>query len=208
MDRETLEDIYKESLLNKEIADGYLKIERQIPNTNIGYLFNHKIDGYATVHTSIVIPIYSPDGTIGMLEFRNLTNGVYNKLVADDYKQLLYFNNPTKIGTHDACIFTEAVIDAKTIESYEIEDIDVISSTRASVSKQVLHMIALVYNYIYIAFDNDEAGKENTDRIIKFYEKHYPDIEVDVIDYLGKDINKFHTDNGMRYCKRVIEEQL
>lgn len=201
-----LKKIYKQSLLQKTEADRYFLEERKLTNTDCGYILNLKTEDF-TISNSIVLPVFTPSGELAILETRNLLTGVYHKFFRENFKYPLWINTPLGIGKNDTCILTEAIIDGKTLESYDL-GIDIVSTIRASVSKRVLHLIAFFYNYIYIAFDNDEAGRENTNRVISFFEKYYPDIEIDTLDYYGKDINEFHINNGSNYCKSYFKQQV
>jgi len=189
MELQEIRKIYKLSLKNKDIATKYLK-SRKLKNSQIktiGYISIYRGDNFKIVD-SIVIPILSLDMQVMGLECRSLkAEGVvrYNKLFAKELDIPIYgLRNPN--FTSEYVIITEGVLDCESLQQLGYNSL---SGLRASLPNILLHYIALFFDKIIIAFDNDKAGRANAERVIKFYKRHYPDIDIDVLDYRGKDIN-------------------
>lgn len=184
-----LRKIYRLSLKNKDITKKYLK-GRKLTNSKIkplGYISLYKGEDFKIVD-SLVIPILSLDMKVMGLECRSLkADGVvrYNKLFSEELDIPLYGLRSLNF-TSDYAILTEGVLDAESLQQIGY---NAISGLRASLPNILLHYLALFFDRIIIAFDNDTAGRNNAERVISFYSKHYPAIETDVLDYKGKDLN-------------------
>jgi len=185
-----LRKIYRLSLKNKSLAKQYLK-GRKLLNSKIkpfGYISLYKGENFKIVD-SLVIPIVGLDMKVMGLECRSLkSDGVvrYNKLFSEDLDIPIYgLRSPN--FTSDYAILTEGVLDAESLQQLGYNGI---SGLRASLPNILLHYLSMFFDKIILAFDNDTAGRNNAERVISFYSKHYPSIETDVLDYKGKDLNK------------------
>jgi len=210
-----IEKIYNLSISssNKKKASRYIKGQRGLRNTNIGYILNEQ--DYK-IHNSLVIPLHNIFGKVAGVELRSLDEEQvrYNKLYSNKLYIPLY-GFPNKHTTSNYVILTEGVFD--TLSLIEL-GYNSVTGLRASVSSLVLHYMAIFFDKIIIAFDNDSAGRNGTKKIYDFYNKYYSDIEIDIldIDYSlfdvnTKDINdifKLFKDKGKKYLKEVIEETL
>ena len=190
MDLKEIRKIYKLSLSNPIIVNSYLK-GRKLSNSKIkkfGYISRYKGENFKIVD-SIVIPILDLNLNVMGLECRSMkSEGTvrYNKLFADELDIPIYgLRNPNFTSSY--VLLTEGVFDCESLLQLGYNSV---SGLRASTPNIVLHYMALFFDKIILAFDNDKAGKDNALRIIKFYNKHYPDIETDVLDFKGSDINK------------------
>lgn len=207
MDIKDIREVYKLSLLDKKIASNYLN-RRKLKNSAIkpfGYISKFTAKDIIIID-SIVLPILDLELKLVGLECRSLKDeGTtrYNKLFSDDLSVPVYgLRNPN--FTSEYVFITEGIFDCESILQLGF---NAITGLRASPPKLVLHFIALFYDKIIIAFDNDLAGIRNAKKIIAFYDKHYPSIEMEVLEYKGSDINdaKIRYVNSLRNSiKKII----
>lgn len=207
MELKEIRHIYKLSLKNKEIVHKYLR-SRKLKDSVIlpfGYISLYQGENFKIVD-SIVLPIVNLNMKVMGLECRSLkSEGAvrYNKLFADELDIPIYgLRNP--YFTSEYVIITEGILDCESLLQLEY---NCVSGLRASLPNILLHYLALFFDRIIIAFDNDRAGRSNTERIINFYAKHYKDIETDVLDYRGKDINKAKQ-SFIKTLKRSLKETI
>jgi len=190
MELKELRKIYSLSLKNKDIAEVYLK-KRKLLNSSIkpfGYISKYQGENFKILD-SIIIPILDLDMKITGLECRSLkSEGAirYNKLFAEEMS-VPYYGLRNRNFTSDYVILTEGVMDTESLIQLGYNSV---SGLRASLPNILLHYLAIYFDRIILAFDNDKAGKANAERVISFYHKHYKDIEMDVLDFKGKDLNE------------------
>jgi len=207
MEVEELQRIYKLSLKNKKIVNTYLS-GRKLKNSAIkpfGYITKYQGEDFKIVD-SLVIPILGLDMTIQGLECRSLkSEGAvrYNKLFADELSIPSYALRSPNF-TSEYCILVEGVMDAESLQQMGFNGV---SGLRASLPNILLHYLALFFDKIILAFDNDKAGVNNAERVIAFYNKHYPIIEMEVLDYKGKDVN-IAKQKYIRTLKKGLKEAI
>lgn len=186
-----IQKLYTESLKDQETATQYLQT-RKLINTNIGTLFNKG-------KTHITIPIHNTLQELIALELRDINTKQYIKLTDNDYNGYMIYNIQNAIHKQDYVVLTEGVFDAMSLIQ---SGINAISGLRASVPEAVLHLLPF-WDTIYIAFDNDDVGNEQTNKITSFIKKHY-DRNIITIDYYSHDINDALINNEMKYIKEQI----
>lgn len=187
-----IQKLYTESLKDQETSTQYLQTRKLTNPNTIGTLFNK-----GKAH--ITIPIYNTLQELIALELRDINTKQYIKLTDNDYNGYMIYNIQNAIKEQDYVILTEGVFDAMSLIQ---SGINAISGLRASVPEAILHFLPF-WDKIYIAFDNDDVGNEQTNKITSFIKKHYDRIVIP-IDYYSHDINDALINNEMKYIKEQI----
>lgn len=196
---EQISRIYKDSLQNKHIADEYYE-SRQLQNKTSGYLhnFTHNNIQY---QNQIIIPIYDTTNNLVSLETRSLTQKEHFKLKSSQAYYPIY-NIHNAIKNTEYVVITEGIFDCDSLLQYGI---NAVSTTTASVTKPVLHLLA-IFDLIIVVFDTDDVGIRQTKEILKFYQTYYPHINTDTICYWDKDINQALINGNMENIVAQIKE--
>ena len=174
-----LYNIYNASLQNKTIADDYFK-QRHLINHQAGFIYD-----YGNIKNSIIYPVFNATNILIALECRDIYEKRFIKLKAHQQGLMLY-NINNAILNRNYVIITEGIFDA---ESLIQNDFSAIAILRATLSQPAMHLLTY-FNVIYLALDNDEVGIEKTKMILEFYKRYYPNHNIQVIEYYGKDINE------------------
>jgi hypothetical protein len=201
---QTLKDIWQESLQYKTQAEEYLKSRNLEYCHEIGWLPYLKHNQY-TLASCIVIPVFSTNGILTMLEFRTTgDNKQYLKIYRDKDRDIPIFNIHNMLKRRKAVV-TEGILNAITFNQLGFKT-RAIATLRASMPIIMLHYLALMFDELIFAFDNDEAGLKNYERAKKFYERYYPEIEISFLDYLHNDLNELVERRGKRVARDIISE--
>lgn len=160
----------------------------------------------ANVRDAILVFGKDVYGNTNIVEARNEAHG-YSKLYQSTRSIPLWgidhFNQQKHI------ILTEGAFEAESINQLQIPDVLAVSSYKASFSiAQLYLMMAIsVKSRMYTAFNQDRAGIENTQRMIRMCEKKFSKA-VDVIETPETDINRTLVKRGKSKLKEVIHSQL
>lgn len=184
--------LYKESLNDLETATEYLQTRKLKNDGSIGTLFKKG-------KTHITIPIYNSLKELIALELRETETKQYLKLTQKDYNGYLIYNIENAIHKQDYVVLTEGVFDAMSLIQSGINSI---SALRASAPEATLHFLPF-WDRIYIAFDNDDVGNEQTEKIVKFIRDNY-NKEVVALDYYAHDINDALIQGELNYIKGQV----
>jgi len=181
---------YRLSQKHKKIVNTYLK-SRGLKNSKIkpiGYLPYFEMNNFKIVD-SILIPILDIEANIMGFETRSLKTDAkvrYNKVFTDEELFIPQYGLRNPNFTSEYVILTEGAFDTETLIQLGYNSV---SGLRASMPSALLHFLAVFFDKIIIALDNDKSGINNTRRIIQFYSRYYPDLDIEVLEYKGKDIN-------------------
>jgi hypothetical protein len=106
-------------------------------------------------------------------------------------------------------ILTEGAFEAESINQLQVPDVLAVSSYKASFSMAQLYlMVAIsIKSRMYTAFNQDRAGVENTQRMIRMCEKKF-NKSVDIIEIPRNDINQVLIKDGKLKLREVICQQL
>ena len=156
------------------------------------YLHSRGIKGYKDcgylIHNyreCIVFPIYNLNNELISLELRDINNKQYYKITDKDYQGYYLFNIQNSLN--DKTIFlTEGIFDCLSLLEFKLNSI---SGLRATLPIDILHLLSYWKN-IFICFDNDDTGIEQTEKILDFMKTYYPNNNVECLDYYSKDINE------------------
>lgn len=172
--------LYEKSLIDTITSTDYL-LSRKLnqPSIICGTLFQNG-------KTYIAIPVYSSLSEITSLVLRNIDNKEYLNLLNTDYQGYAIYNIQEAINHIEYVVVTEGIFDAMTLIQ---EGINAISVLRATYQEAINHSLPLWDNIIF-ALDNDETGREQTKKNIKFLAKHYPNVKTHTLDFYDKDINE------------------
>ena len=123
-------------------------------------------------------------------------------IIYSDPDSIPIFNANRLMHSIDKVIITESALDAESFNQYsKLNNTLAVAFNRASFTLAQFHYLIYLSFYfdfeIYLAFDNDEAGKQATDRFIKKAYKDYK-LKVKAISYPYKDFNDF-------LCKRPLQ---
>jgi len=157
----------KPILINDKLVTGLVTIITNITKSKIVKIDNRTKEGWQI--------IYSDPDNIAIYGINNLSDKI-NKVIV-----------------------TESILDSESFNQYtKLSDVYSIAFSRASFTLVQFHYLmylSFYFNFeIYLAFDNDEAGKKATERFIKKAERDYNQ-KVGIISYPYKDFNDF-------LCKR------
>lgn len=203
-----LKQIWQDSLQYKEEASAYLAKRGLSYSNEIGFL-PYLNNAQYTLSTCLVIPVFSMNGVLTMLEFRTAAEGMrkqYLKIYADSKRDIPIFNLQNTLKSKRVVV-TEGSLNAMTFNQLGFK-IKAIATMRASVSIIMLHYLAYLYDEIIIAFDNDEAGQKNANRVVQFYETYYPNLEVSLLDYIYNDLNALLTKRGKKVARDLLLSQV
>lgn len=120
-------------------------------------------------------------------------------IIYSDSKSIPIFGINKLSHSINKVIVVESALDVESFNQHSrMEDVLSIAFNRASFTLAQFHYLVYLSFYykfsIYLAFDNDEAGKQATERFIKKANKDYQ-LKIGVISYPYKDFNDF-------LCKR------
>lgn len=190
--QKSLQEIYTESLRNKEVADIYCK-SRGIENPDFGYLKFLQCQNRIIVEV-IVIPIRDAIGNIVMLELRSTKFKEHYKITDGDSYHL--YNIQKAINNTDYVIITEGVFDAETLIQ---QGFNVIATMTASVPTATKHILT-IFDKVILAYDNDSTGIKAMKELLEFYKENYEDNEIDILEYEGKDLNECLAKGALDYA--------
>lgn len=196
--------LWQESLQYRKEADEYLS-SRKLQSEDIGYLPYLK-QGKYSLSSCVVIPVFSVNGVLDMLELRSIRDKQYLKLYRDNEGSIPIWNIH-KTFKQKKVVITEGIFNAMSFNALGL-DIQAIATLRASISNAHLYYLAYLYDEILVAYDNDDAGNKNTERLTRFYSKEYPDISVSRLDFLYNDLNEFLIRKGANTMVRYLEGQI
>ncbi|EJF06163.1 hypothetical protein ThvES_00017700 [Thiovulum sp. ES] len=201
-----LETIYKKALSNNKTSSFVTYLTSRgfsIDDVSeLGYIDYMEYEDYEFVNVS-VLPIRDLQGNLQMLEFRNISHKTYLKLQTSSFFIPCY--NCKELLNYSTIIITESYFNAKVLQK-KVTDKLVISTLKASVSNHLLHMLAINASTIILAFDNDSSGIANTKRVLSFYEKYYPDIDTEVIDFIGDiDLNDIYLKDMQQFSSILYQ---
>ena len=175
----TTEDIGKITKAVKPLPDlaiKYLKNRGLEPTTDMGFIYEHKINDLQTPKLSISLPIRSLTGKIQGYEFRpisKLASDRYSKTFTDN---LIAVYNIRNKNFSQKVIATEGIFDCESI--YQGSNLNVIALLKATPANHILHILAFMYIEIRLVLDSDVVGLKGAKNIKKFFKEFYPDIEV------------------------------
>ena len=145
-------------------------------------------------------------GNTNIVEARNEAHG-YSKLYQSTRSIPLWgidhFNQQKHI------ILTEGAFEAESINQLQIPDVLAVSSYKASFSMAQLYlMVAIsVKSRMYTAFNQDRAGIENTQRMIRMCEKKFSKA-IDIIEIIRNDLNSVLVRDGKIKLRELVCQQL
>lgn len=160
----------------------------------------------ANVREAMLIFGKDINGSINIVEARNESKG-YSKLY-QSIKSIPIWNIE-KFDHQQHIILTEGAIEAESINQLNIPDVLAISSYKASFSMSQLYLtIAMSVNSrLYTAFNQDRAGVENTQKMIKLCQKKFDKI-IDIIEIPCNDLNNVLVKHGKLKLRETICSQL
>jgi hypothetical protein len=137
--------------------------------------------------SGLFIFIYNSTGGISLIEHRDPLTETYNKIIIDKNSVPIYIDDKNSKNV----VITESVLDAVSISQFQ--DITTVSLLRASFN---LYQLAYLYYKFHnkkwiILFDNDDAGKTNTERLIKIANKSLYKKDITTRDFPHNDLNEF-----------------
>lgn len=176
-----IEQIYKDSLEMGFVADSYCK-SRGINNMGFGYCKFLKYNNRLLCEV-IVIPVRDATGKLVMLEVRSTKFKEHYKLVKDPSYHI--YNIENAINNLNYVIVTEGVFDAETLIQ---RGYNAVATLTASIPTATKHILTAFDNVIF-AYDNDSAGVKAMKELVSFYNDNYPDTNIDIAEYEGKDLN-------------------
>lgn len=179
----------------------YLTTRRLELFDGIGYIDTFFYED-TIIKDSIVLFTRDSLGNITQIETRELTTGKYDKVFHDSKSIPIY--NIDKVLDAEAVIITEAIHDAESLnQNMCIDGLVAISTNTASIKNNQLFLLYAILKgkKKYIAYDNDRAGLEGSNKI-----QHLMPTAT-LIDYPNDDLNKFLVKNK-RIFRSHIEMQL
>lgn len=194
-----LENFHSQKPVSLSPADAIIQ-DRGLKNTfNAEYT---TIDGI----TGLYIPVmFNGKERCGIM--RDNSDRRYYKITSGNLRYPLIYNLDNALKDKTFVILTEGVFDCETIQQ-TLEIPNVISFLSASITQEQLVCLGL-FTHVYTLFDNDNAGVNAVKRVSNFLKKYYPDIEMDVIEFIGaKDINEYLLKYGAEKTKQLIINQV
>ena len=169
-------------------------LQREIRGLSLDTLKNFKVREDAT---HIIFPVEV-----------NLQTVAFEKRDKNPSSNIRWINQPNGIQfgnliynydhlENELTFVTEGIFDALSL--YEIGITNVCSTFTCNITQEQKNMLMKKSFQICLAFDNDDAGKKATQKMIKLLQH---DFQVFTLEYDGKDINEWLVSDGgvMRVC--------
>lgn len=164
------------------MADDYF-LSRGLINENAGMLIE-PVNSLNIPAFTILIPVYNVNKTISGFVCRGTNVKFHHKLVCSD-NSLIYNIHRAIENTDEVCV-AEGVFDCLTLTQRYNKN--AIATLGANISLVTLHLLS-VFKKLVFCLDNDSVGVKSAKSCVDFYLKYYPHIEIETLDYIGKDIN-------------------
>ena len=208
-DCESLEAIYRQATHpdNIQQAVSYLTSQRGLNYFGgLGFIQYAKFNGQ-TVANSITIPVFDATGKLVLLDCKNIQTGEYTKLTSPE-SHYTPIRNLSATVRHR--IITEGVFNAESIQQcFPMSGLTISSTLRASMNAKTYHILAATTTETIItAFDNDAAGQEATQSLVDFMREHYPELDIDILEFPYNDLNEFLLRKGKAFFQKIIGQQL
>lgn len=209
MKLEELQQLVKDSRTPENLAKAtdYIESRKLAMFGEVGYIPFYKA-GHLSVGDSLIIPIYSPNDDLILLDTRPIHEGknAYRKVQVDDSTHIPVYN---VLDMADYRLVTEGVINAESFGQNTDLDITACATLTASFNNRVLHYLAAsVHKGLIFALDNDSAGVKAAKRVLEFYKDYYPELNIILLDYPYNDLNDFLKKKGSSVFKRHMDNQI
>lgn len=192
---------------NAALATDYLRRRGLRPFSGVGYLKVFPVSADRVITDSLVLWNVDVHGGLNSVDVRWEKDKVYRNIwkASGSIPIFNLFNVIREPG--GPVVITESVLDAASlIQSTGFNSV-VATRGRCSVRHMLFLLPVLHQREVILAFDNDKAGSDMTDKFAKFARDKF-ERSVRVLNFPSKDLNKCLLDYGEGFMKESIRPQL